>query len=266
MKQSAMTRFILTLRRYRSLFLLLLVAAGIEALSELAEINWAFTSANAGSAIDSRDAIEDSRLGLRFELNKGQGSAGTDYISHGAGYLLSLASTEATLTLRKPSTNADEHRRHTGRLRSSFATREGQLGQPAKPASVTLRLKLLGANPHAEVSGLDPLSCRVNYVSGQDRSKWQTNIPTYARVKYRDVYDGIDLTYYGNSLRQLEYDFQVAPDANPGSIVMRYDGVIAGPHYRFQRRPDTANGRRRDSPKEAIYLSGSSGSSTTNFW
>jgi uncharacterized repeat protein (TIGR02543 family) len=65
----------------------------------------------------------------------------------------------------------------------------------------------------------------VNYITGQDQTKWHTNIPTYAQVKYTSVYPGIDLLYYGNNQRQLEYDFQVAPGADPTRIRLKFAGV-----------------------------------------
>jgi hypothetical protein len=88
-----------------------------------------------------------------------------------------------------------------------------------------LRLQLVGANPHAAVSGVDELPGRVNYVVGQDSTQWHTNIPTYTKVKYESVYPGVDLIYYGTDQRQLEYDFRVAPGSDPTSIRLKFEGV-----------------------------------------
>ena len=86
-----------------------------------------------------------------------------------------------------------------------------------------LRMKLVGADPHVEVTGLDELPGKSNYFIGNDPSKWRTNLPTYAKVKYQHVYPGIDLVYYGNQ-RHLEYDFVVAPGADPGAIRLAFQG------------------------------------------
>src|SRR6185369_10124350 len=51
-----------------------------------------------------------------------------------------------------------------------------------------------------------------------------TNVPSFAKVRYASVYPGIDLVYYGNQ-SQLEYDFVVAPGADPRSIRMRFQGA-----------------------------------------
>ena len=88
-----------------------------------------------------------------------------------------------------------------------------------------LCLKLLRANPTAKVTGLDELPGKINYFIGNDPGKWRTNLPTYARVRYENVYSGIDLAYYGKKGGQLEYDFIVAPGADPGEIALAIDAV-----------------------------------------
>ena len=81
-----------------------------------------------------------------------------------------------------------------------------------------------GANPKAEMVGLDPLPGIVNYLIGSDPSKWHTHIPTYQKVGYTNVYPGIDLVYYGHQ-GQLEYDLIVAPGADPTEIRLAFDGA-----------------------------------------
>src|SRR2546425_8473822 len=81
-----------------------------------------------------------------------------------------------------------------------------------------------GGNPMPRLAGLDELPGKVNYFIGNDAAKWRTNVPTYARVHYQDLYPGIDLIYYGNP-RQLEYDLVVRPGADPGRIVLGFQGA-----------------------------------------
>ncbi len=76
----------------------------------------------------------------------------------------------------------------------------------------------------ATPTGEERLPGRVNYLIGRDPAKWHTNVPTFAKVRYRNVYPGIDIVYYGNN-RQLEYDFIVAPGADPTAIRMHLDGA-----------------------------------------
>ena len=89
-------------------------------------------------------------------------------------------------------------------------------------------MHLVGANPSPQAVGLDELPGKANYFIGNNPQNWHTNIPTYAKVQYRDVYPGIDLIYYGNQ-RQLEYGFVVAHGADPGVIRLAFfDHAIYG--------------------------------------
>ena len=62
-----------------------------------------------------------------------------------------------------------------------------------------------------------------NYFIGNDPKNWHTNIPAFARVRYSDVYPGIDVIYHGS--RQLEFDVVVNPGANPDQIELSFDGA-----------------------------------------
>ena len=63
-----------------------------------------------------------------------------------------------------------------------------------------------------------------SYFVGNDPAKWVTGVPNFARVRYQELYPGVDLVFYGNQ-RQLEYDLVVAPGTDPGVIRMKFDGV-----------------------------------------
>ncbi len=139
------------------------------------------------------------RLPLSFELNRGQAPRGVDYLAHGNGYTLALTAQGAALALK--------HQTKSG-----------------SGPSVQLGIQILGANPRARVEGLNPLPGKVNYYVGNDAKRWLTGIPTVAKVRYRGVYPGIDITYYGNQ-RNLEYDFTVAPGADPKAIQLGLFGA-----------------------------------------
>jgi hypothetical protein len=159
-----------------------------------------------GTAPDQLQAIY-GQLPLSFEANQGQTDPQVNFLSRGSGYTLFLTPTEAALALHK--------------LVALEADGAGL--SPAAPADV-LRMGLAGGNPAAGVIGLDPLAGTSSYFTGNDPSRWRSNIPTYGRVEYRDVYPGIDLTYYGNQ-QQLEYDFVVGPGADPGAIALSFQGA-----------------------------------------
>jgi len=87
-----------------------------------------------------------------------------------------------------------------------------------------LQMKLAGANPNANVSGADLLPGKSNYFLGNDPAKWRRGVPQFAGVRYENVYPGINLVFYGNQGR-LEYDFQVAPGADPAQAELEFNGA-----------------------------------------
>src|SRR5436190_961958 len=159
----------------------------------------------AAAAADARVSESYGKLPLHFEANRGQTDKDVHFLSRGPGYSLYLTSGEAVLVLAKP--NADA--KHDAKA-------------PVK--SVALRMGLVGAARKPVVSGLDEQTGKANYFIGKDPAKWRTNVPTYAKVRYQNVYPGIDLVYYGNQ-RQLEYDLVVAPGADPEKIALGFKGA-----------------------------------------
>ncbi|MBW2062185.1 MAG: SBBP repeat-containing protein [Deltaproteobacteria bacterium] len=87
-----------------------------------------------------------------------------------------------------------------------------------------IRIRPMGVNSTSEVSGIEELPGKVNYFIGRDHKKWRTNIPCYSKVKYKNIYPGIDLVFYGRA-GQLEYDFLIAPGADPKIIRLAFEGV-----------------------------------------
>jgi hypothetical protein len=134
---------------------------------------------------------------LSFEPNQGQTDSAVQFLSRGTGYALFLTPGQVVLNLERQQ-----------------PAPAPPAGQPPHAASLdTLRMSLLGANPHAIPVGLNPLPGVVSYFIGNDPKNWRSGIPTYGKVEYPQVYPGVDLVFYGNQ-RQLEYDF-VAPAPTP---------------------------------------------------
>jgi hypothetical protein len=86
-------------------------------------------------------------------------------------------------------------------------------------------MKVVGGNPDPEVSGVEELPGKSHYFIGADPSRWQRDVPHYARVRYHEVYPGVDLVFYGRQGGRLEYDFVVSPGADPRRIRLRFDGA-----------------------------------------
>jgi lamin tail-like protein/beta-propeller repeat-containing protein len=166
------------------------------------------------------------KLPLTFEANQGQTDSSVQFISRGSGYNLYLTPAEAVLTLRKENTKAKTGANQlTGYGIARVLDSSGRLGkEPISTDMTTMRMKLVDGNENAEVTGLEPQSARVNYFIGNDPQKWQTDVPIYGRVQYKNIYRGVDLAYYGKQ-RQLEYDFIVSPGADPKQIRLGFEGV-----------------------------------------
>lgn len=157
----------------------------------------------AGPAVQATATLPDSALNLplAFEPNLGQADAETQFLARGPGYAMLLHPQGALLTLgRVPP--------HEGR-----ATNE----------RLRLEMHLVNSNNHAQGRGRAPLPGRVNYYLGADPARWHKDIPTYERVAYSEVYPGTDLIYYGNQ-DQIEFDFVLAPQADPARIRLNFDG------------------------------------------
>ena len=99
-------------------------------------------------------------------------------------------------------------------------------GATVQARESSLRMTIVGGDPDAQARGEAALPGHSNYYRGNDPSKWVTDVPQFARVRYAAVYPGIDLVYHG-SQQQLEYDFVVEPGVDPSCIAMRFDGSVA---------------------------------------
>ena len=145
---------------------------------------------------------------LFFEPNQGQTDPRVKFLARGSGYGIFLTANEAVL-----------------KLQPSIGSPRSTVGAQQTAPSV-IRMKLDGANANATVSGAEQLPGKSNYFIGNDPSQWHRNVPQFARVEYTAVYPGVDLVYYGRQ-GHLEYDFHVAPSADPSQIALSFDGAAA---------------------------------------
>jgi hypothetical protein len=171
-------------------------------------------------AAAARLSSEYGKLPISFEVNQGQTDRAVQFLARGSGYTLFLSSGEAVLSLHaSPHFNSGKPGNiPVSRIHPSTSTASASTTQ-----SSAVRLQLIGSNAKAEATGVDPLPGKSNYFVGNDPAKWHTDVPTYAKVRYSNVYPGIDLLYYGNQEGRLEHDFIVAPGADPNAITV---GVV----------------------------------------
>ncbi|HVG22897.1 MAG TPA: SBBP repeat-containing protein [Thermoanaerobaculia bacterium] len=143
----------------------------------------------------SRGAAAYGSLPMHFEENRGQTDARVRFLARGAGYAFFITGTGSVAVLQK---------------------------RDAAPA--VLRMQLAGANEASRVHGEAAFVGKSNYLLGNDPSQWRTNVPHFGKVRMSEVYDGIDVVYYGNQ-REVEYDFVVAAGSDPRQIRMQFDGA-----------------------------------------
>jgi hypothetical protein len=148
-------------------------------------------------------------LPLTFEANRGQTNAQAKFLVRGRGYTAHLTTDGMVLALRT---------KQTSKSMSGSST----TGTSNRPNMLEIRLQ--GANAKSDIVGEQPQPGIVNYFIGRNPANWRTKIPTYARVRYKSVYPGIDLVYHGNH-QQLEYDFELQPGSRPEQIAFEIRGA-----------------------------------------
>lgn len=184
-------------------------------------------------AADSRTTAEQERvdraakaygkLPMYFEANHGQSDPKVKFLSRGHGYALFLTNAETVLALKKPLAGADDSS-VISRVLSMRSGGKQKIVNGKVIKETVLKMNLGGSNPSPKIAGLEKLPGKSHYLSGNNPKKWHTDVPRYARVKYEEVYPGIDMVYYGNQ-QQLEYDFVVGPGADPNMIRIGVKGA-----------------------------------------
>lgn len=169
-------------------------------------------SPGAGLAANSgrvdRSTKASTGLPLEFEKNQGQTDSQVKFLSRGPAYTLFLTQTEAVMKLSPVATGSAS---------------KAAFGSAARPESA-VRMRVEGANPRSMARGLKKLPGVTNDLRGSDPAKWHRGIPNFRQVAYKSILPGIDLIFYGKT-NGPEYDFIVAPKADPRSITMVFSGA-----------------------------------------
>lgn len=131
-----------------------------------------------------------AQLPLRFEANQGQFGPSVRYAARTSAYTLALTAQGASLVF---------------------------------PGSHPVSLSLRGSAAAPVIEPMDPQKVRTDYLIGP-KQNWHPGVINYSRVRYRSVYPGIDMVYYGKGNR-LEYDFVLQPGADPDAIRMEFGGA-----------------------------------------
>lgn len=158
-------------------------------------------------AAQARPTIDLWRLPPSFEPNVGQADSCVRFLTRRPGHTVFLTPSETVIAFSDRSMPAMTV---TG---TACGSEQG-----------VIRIKRVGGNPASVIEATDSLPGRTNYFRGNNPQNWRRNIPTYARVRYRNVYPGIDMVYRGNQ-GDLEYDFLVSPGSNPKAIQLHFEGA-----------------------------------------
>lgn len=158
-----------------------------------------------------------------FTQNHGQAPADSLFVARAGNLQVLLNRDGMTVRVADPIPGSATSSRQ---MDTAARASEGSF-QPKKQAvRFTIQeqhLRFLGANPDVTLEPLEEQTGTVNYFLGKDQSRWIRGLKTYARVKYHNLYPGIDLVFYSHN-GKLEYDFVVAPGADAEKIRFRMDG------------------------------------------
>ena len=165
------------------------------------------------SAATTMPAPQSFRLPLAFEQNRGQAPPQVKWMGQGSSYRVLLGSDGATFLLPD---------RNNQRARAGW--RPVPINRSFQTKYSVMRMRLAGERPWKNISGAEPTGGVSNYLSHVDLKSWISNVPQFQRVKVAGVYEGIDLIFYTNGV-DLEYDFVVAPGADPKRIQLVFEGM-----------------------------------------
>lgn len=136
----------------------------------------------------------------RFEPNLGQSDAAVRFVRRGPSHATFLEdSAFTTVVARAPRATEDV-------------------------CGFTYRVRFDGAADRPAAIAEDLLPGVTNYFIGSDESSWVRGVPSYARVRYAEVWPGVEVVFHGVR-GAMEYDFVVAPGADAGRIALAIEGA-----------------------------------------
>lgn len=168
---------------------------------------------NASTTLNAESNSNYAKVSSVFEANQGQVDPQVKFLFRGQGYTAFLTSGSMVVSLRPVNLGP------MPKTRTVPSTKK-----PSPGSGTTMQFRLSGAAQNPAVVGEDQKPGKVNYFIGRNPTNWHTNVPIFGRVRYKNVYPGIDLVYYGSG-RQLECDFALSPGANPNQIQFEIAGA-----------------------------------------
>jgi RHS repeat-associated protein len=168
---------------------------------------------------------EVGQLPLSFERNVGQVDSSVRFLSRVSGANVFFTPAEITITLIDPATK----KRATDNGGKANPGTEAPTSEISGPLSRAVRMRFVAGKAKPNVVAGQELPGKVNYLLGNDRSRWHTGVSTYSSISYTGLYPGIDLRYDGLTGGRLKGTYTVAPGADPTRLRWRYEGVQTVP-------------------------------------
>ncbi len=143
------------------------------------------------------------KLPLSFIENNGQVNKKVKFYEKGRGHTTYFTEEGVYLQLLKSTENDDKRLSPNVKdLKQKKTNYKSQL----------IKLLPLGANKNPGIIAEEVLKGKVNYFIGNDKNKWKRNVSTYGAVRYKEVYKGIDIKYYGNNPWGQSITNQIIPN------------------------------------------------------
>ena len=163
---------------------------------------------------------------LNYVINKGQWPKQIEYRVDLQGGMLYLEKDRLTFSFL----DKDHfHQFRKDNKSDSLTSEERSTAQAVDPEPPVInghayQAKWIGANANVQLKGRAKQSHYVNFIKGNDESKWQSFIPVFRNVYYEELYDHIDFSIYSQG-SILKSDYILKPGGKVGDIRLKYEGV-----------------------------------------
>jgi hypothetical protein len=180
---------------------------------------------------------------VSFEQNVGQTDSQVSYLSRVAGGQAYFTQQGVMLVFYSSTASAPNSSTGPDQTTTTTTVSPGQLpggpGSPPPPPVMETaeRVQFQGGNPNPQITAENRQANVTNYLIGGDPTQWHTGVPNFGQVTYHAIYPGIDAVFHGGAGNGLEFDFQLAPGADPGQIALSFpdlDGVTVTPDGQLQ--------------------------------
>ena len=171
------------------------------------------------------------KVPLAFVPNAGQAASSVRYVAHQRRATMSFAPSELVLTLSEPgSARGTDNSLLGARMESAIA--DPQAGEPTPTSSTegrstgsrsTLRIQFADANPEAVIQTGPTLPGTVNYLLGDDPSRWVKNATTFSAITYTELYPGVNLAFSGDA-QHLKAAYTLGAEADLSGVRLALEG------------------------------------------